>query len=608
MRLSRPIQLAVALALVTALPQVWADSAYYGFASDPELLGTNAVESTFVPLNYEVSRLTQPDAKVRYFYRDRAEPDLLLGENPWWGYSQYGRTVIRTRDDFKGGSTEFEFYNGTLRRMSFGPAQIVVKPVKHPSSETAIPALWKKREPGMVDKVRAMDLWKGGGRFRIPLGGFVNPNKTAAVFMELAVAFLALLLFLACRRRFVWAALTAPLLGLMAWLLFLTQSRGCFLGLVAGCAVLLVGYLRGFLTVRRLVCLALLIAAVVGVALVFAGPRYTSELLKQDARTDRLTLWAAVPRMMADAPGGWGWGNAGRAYVDWYQAPDMTVAVAEFQNSHFTWLVEMGNAERVGYVFAWLFLMSVLAVVAVRDRRPLPLALFAALGLASCFTHELEEPLLWVLPAGSLLLLLVKRPVLGRRMLMGVAVASLACAVVGIVSVNIWGAAPRGVTIHGACDHVLLGGQCPKIWVVDDDVVLDGGFQMYVGKELRRFCQTQTNEVSIGFTRRLAALPENVETLVLAGTRGLEYLEAFDKGAKGLCRPRRLIFLSPPFTWKRIGENLRGQAEVKVILGRLAGRLSSDYDLPPPWVKQVPGAELYIPNWLSWVMERGGEW
>ena len=32
MRLSRPIQLAVALALVTALPQVWADSAYYGFA------------------------------------------------------------------------------------------------------------------------------------------------------------------------------------------------------------------------------------------------------------------------------------------------------------------------------------------------------------------------------------------------------------------------------------------------------------------------------------------------------------------------------------------------------------------------------------------------
>jgi hypothetical protein len=184
---------------------------------------------------------------------------------------------------------------------------------------------------------------------------------------------------------------------------------------------------------------------------------------------------------------------------------------------------------------------------------------------------------------------------------------SLACAFGSIVAVHVLFAHPRGVEIHGACDHVLLGGQDPKIWIVDDDVVLDGGFQIYTGKELRRFCQAQTNEVAIGFTRHLSALPEKVETLVLAGMRGLEYLDAFDKGAKGLCRPRRLVFLSPPFTWKRIGEDLRDQIEVKVILGRLAGRLSADYDLPPSWVKQVPGAELYIPNWLSLVMERGGE-
>jgi len=606
-RLSRSIQLSFALALVAVLRQVQASSVYYGFVADPSLLGTNAVESTFVPLNYEVTRLTQPDAQVRYFYRDREDPDVLLGEDPWLGYSRYGRTVIRTRDDFKGGNTEFEFYNGTLRRMNFGPEQIVVKPVKHQSSETAIPALWKKRQPGMVDEVRGLDIWKDGGRLRIPFRGFANPNKTAAVFMELAVAFLALSLFLASRRRFVLAAITVPLLGLMAWLLFLTQSRGCLLGLVAGCSVLMVGYLRGFLTIRRLTCLALLVAALVGVVLVFASPRYSSEFFKQDARTDRLTLWAAVPRMMADAPDGWGWGNAGRAYVDWYQSSDIMVAVAELQNSHFTWLVEMGDAGRVGYVFAWLFLMSVLAVIAVRDRRPVPAALFAALGLAACFTHELEEPLLWMLPVGSLLPLLVKRPAMGRRMLAIVAGVSLACAVGGIVAVHVLFAPPRGVAIHGARDHVILGGQDPKIWIVDDDVVLDGGFQIYTGKELRHFCQAQTNEVSIGFTRQLSALPEKVETLVLAGMQCLEYLDAFDKGAKGLCRPRRLVFLSPPFTWRRIGEDLRNQIEVKVILGRLAGRLSADYDLPPPWVKQIPGAELYIPNWLSLVTESGGQ-
>jgi len=602
-RLYRLFTASLALVLVAGLLQVRAASVYYGFAADPALLGTNAVESTIVPLNYEVLRLTQPDAQVRYFYRDRADPDLLLGEEPWCGYSQYGRTVIRTHDDFKGGNTEFEFYNGTLRRMSFGPEQIVVKPVKHPPSETAIPALWMKRQPGMVDEVRELDIWEDAGRLRIPLGGFVNPNKTAAVFMELAVVFLALLLFLACRRRFVWAALTLPLLGLMVWLLFQTQSRGCFLGLVAGCAVLMVGYLRGFLTVRRLVCLALFIALVVGVGLVFGGPRYTSEFLKQDARTDRLTLWAAVPRMMSDAPGGWGCGNAGRAYVDWYQAMDMTLAIAEFQNSHFTWLVEMGNSGRVGYVFAWLFLISVLTMVAVRDRRPLPLALFAALGLAACFTHELEEPLLWILPAGSLLPLLMKRPAIGWRMVAIIAGVSLSCAIGGIVAVHILSAPPRGVAIHGACDHVFLGGKEPKIWIVDDDVVLDGGFQIYTGKELRRFCEAQTNAVSIGFTRQLAALPDKVDTLVLAGTQGLEYLKAFDNGVKGLCHPQRLVFLSPPFTWKRIGEDLRSQTEVRVILGRLAGRLSADYDLPPPWVKQVPGAELYVPNWLSLVTE-----
>ena len=591
------------LALAMALSQAGAAPVYYGFSGDPALLGTNAVESTFVPLNYEVARLTQPDGTVRYFYRDRADPDLLLGEDPWQGYSQYGRTVIRTRDDFTGGSTEFEFYNGTLRRMSFGPEQIVVKPVKHPSLDTAIPELWKKRESGMVDEVKKLDIWKDSGRFRLPVGGFVNPNKTAAVFMELAVVFLSLLLFLASRRRFVWAVLSAVPAAFMVYLLLLTQSRGCLLGLVAGGAALLVGYLRGLMTIRRFGLLAFAAAVIAGVVLVCAGPRYTREFLSQDARTDRRAMWIEVPRMMADAPGGWGWGNAGRAYVDWYQDLDKPIAVAELQNSHLTWLVEMGNTCRVLYVFMWLFLVSLLAVVALRDRRPLPLALLVALGGAACFTHELEEPLLWVLPGCSILALLVKRPVLERRTVRVVACASLAGALGIVGGMCIWGGIGRGLPIRGSHDHVCLNVAEPGIWVVDDDVVLDGGFQLYAGKELRRFCQAQTNAVSIGFTRQLAALPETVDTLVLAGVSGAEYLEAYGHGAADLCRPRRLIFLSPPFSWKRLDADLREKIDVRVILGRLAGRLSADYDLPPSWVRQVPGAELYIPNWLPLVTE-----
>ncbi|MCQ2389788.1 MAG: O-antigen ligase family protein [Kiritimatiellae bacterium] len=595
--------------IAIVLLQSWVSFAYYGFRTDPTKWGTNVVESTFVPINYEVCRLTQPDQTVRYLYRDRENPSRLLAQDPWEGYSEYGRTTVRTRDDFTGGQTEFEFYNGTLRKMTFDREQMVVKRIKPVQSDEAIPKLWEQKQRGMLDDVTSVDIWKESGRFRIPFGEFINPNKTAAIFMMLSVMFLSVALVLFHGRRLILGMVAViPFLASLVFL-FLTQSRGCLLGFVLGIVSLIVPHFREFkdlFSFRRILVALLLLVALGGIAFKFGGTRFTSGFLAQDPRTDRRTMWAAVPRMMADAPTGWGYGNGGRAYVDWYQSFDTPLAVSELQNSHLTWLVEMGCMERVGYVFAWLFFMFLFAVWAFRDKKSLPFAVFVAFGVSACFTHELEEPLLWVLPIFSLVSGFKDFRPFGRRVILVAVCMAVVISLGAVVVVGIWGRNCRQlVSIKGFPDHVLLNGEDPKVWIVGDDAVLDGGYQIYQGKEMRQFFQSHTNAPAIAFVRKLSALPDKTRTLVLAGWRGAEYLETFNRQDHGLCIPEKLIFLSPPFSWKKIDESLQKKMEVRVILGRLAGRLSSDYDLPPSWVEQVPGAELYIPNWLDLVTKEG---
>ncbi|MGH8019271.1 MAG: hypothetical protein ACREIA_13460 [Opitutaceae bacterium] len=62
-------------------------------------------------------------------------------------------------------------------------------------------------------------------------------------------------------------------------------------------------------------------------------PSYTRE---DESAMNRLELWEGGAVMMASAPlWGWGGGELGRAYMNWFQSADRTEGYAAMVNSFF---------------------------------------------------------------------------------------------------------------------------------------------------------------------------------------------------------------------------------------------------------------------------------
>lgn len=74
---------------------------------------------------------------------------------------------------------------------------------------------------------------------------------------------------------------------------------------------------------------------------------------------NRLALWQTVPQMIADAPHGWGLGNAGHAYMEWYQPLSSMERYRTLVNSHFTWLVELSTPFRILYMTGWILILAI---------------------------------------------------------------------------------------------------------------------------------------------------------------------------------------------------------------------------------------------------------
>jgi hypothetical protein len=83
-----------------------------------------------------------------------------------------------------------------------------------------------------------------------------------------------------------------------------------------------------------------------------ANERFTQGIQDRSI-ANRLEIWRQVPKMIADAPMGWGVGNAVRAYQNWYQPLDHGVTYLNLVSTHFTWLVEFSWWQRILYCFGW---------------------------------------------------------------------------------------------------------------------------------------------------------------------------------------------------------------------------------------------------------------
>ncbi|MCC5834611.1 MAG: O-antigen ligase family protein [Opitutales bacterium] len=229
-------------------------------------------------------------------------------------------------------------------------------------------------------------------------------------------------------QRFLKVALC--LLEAGVWLaLCMTFSRG---GLLAA-----LGGLGFFVTLRILnnradwkgwLGWALLRVLGVGLLLGFTGfwDRVTPEYARSDgAVVNRLDLWQGGLQMMAAAPlSGWGAGESGRAYMNWFQAIDRDEGYATMVNSYLHVGVERGSPALALVLSCLLFFMMLSFQPGMKPGWKATLAgcagtSLAAWALANVFTTLWIDWKLWLIPGAALALIVLLTPRLGWRLCCG---------------------------------------------------------------------------------------------------------------------------------------------------------------------------------------------
>ena len=314
--------------------------------------------------------------------------------------------------------------------------------------------------------------------------------------------------------------------------------------------------------------------------------------------------------MMVDAPGGWGIGNAGMAFMQWYQPLERTEFYRTLVNSHLTWLVEFGWAGRFLYVLGW-FAVLVLCWPGHRaEQKPtwlaLPLGLWITFAVAAWFSSVAESPWLWILPAASLACMLTWRAKarcwppawLGATAILGPCAVLGTMLVVGLLTREF----PR---VHLAGSRIVLGNRSdPDVWVVVNTGTLG---KMY-GRTLRQYLRLgggsePTQGLSVGMVASIDALPlldKRIETLVVAGTLSTPELTRL-KTIVPSCA--RLVLLNPVFYPLDLEVGPQSTPKIEVFSGEYSGASSSAWtDALQHPSHNVEGAGDFLPHWPELIL------
>ena len=551
----------------------------------------DSAQACFYPVNARMFHLAVDGKDPVKFVRDEEEPRALLGLDGWQGQVEDARAMLM-RTDKSGRPVEgYMFQNGgVVRRLDQG-REVEVEKAAPLHFAASLGELWPAELT--AEDERDKNLWKNDGRVKF---GFVNPNFAAAFFGSLAFLFLPLAL--GTRR---WSLRGLGWLGVLASFacVLATGSRGGLLATGSGSAVYLAFVCRRMLTWKRLALVALVVAALLGGAVAcHVGDRFTRKMFAMDmANSERMDIWCAAPRMMVDAPAGWGWGESGAAYSNWYRSKDSVRYVRTMISSHLTILAETGWPFRFAYVFAWIWFMCSAFADARRGRPPFALAVGVYLGIVAMFNTVLASALSWPVPV-----LAVAYHVWGllrerRRPSWILPCVSAGCAVVVLGSCACMGrTAPEGEPeVHGKPGVTFVNGREPEAWIVEDGFVLDGGYLGMMGRDVRDACAGDVLP-ALAFTRNGAKVPAGAAKAVYVGKTGVEFLEAW-KAGRVEAPAREVVFLSPPFASASIPVNLRTASHVRVVRGVFAQNVQKDVASDGMELKMVPGALLYVPEW-----------
>ena len=562
-------------------------------------------EPSLYPVNAVLFKLVTPDGREMPFVRSLMDANYLEG-NDGWCAKVMRRDAVATTGTIgdRSSGVRYEFESGLLMSVytnGVKSAFVHGEPSESLSSLYPNAAFVAKR---VTEAKKKSDIWEGSGRLRL---FWENPNKAGAALAGIFLLFISA----AARRRHTRVFLRAAygvLAALSAVALILTESRGAFLGAVAGMLALVVFRLRtvGFrLAAWKIACALAVLTIGIALAVSFhVGDRFTRGIVETGGgNAVRVDIFNKAPRMMADAPRGWGAGNSGAAYCMWYRAPEVSTMPRTLINSHLTLLVEYGNLLRFAYLAGWALLLLLLADVAWRGGGAFPVACLVSLAVSALFNHVMEDWACLALPVAATVAGLVSiRPVQWRRIAV---IAFVSCAVAAgslfaAIKVGERQAEPPRIYFDGKVTIVNGDGKTkPEIWIVGDEFVL-GGWD-FIGGEFEIFFRDNHSAPAMAYVEKIDDLPPSAEKLVLAGLSGAEYVERWKSGRRdGLCRANATLFLSPSMVLTDVPEDLAEATRLRGVVGSLAARRVQGYaEAKPPWVRIAPGCLLYIPGWLT---------
>ncbi len=421
--------------------------------------------------------------------------------------------------------------------------------------------------------------------------GLGNPNKTGALIAILMVA----VWFLTLGRRWgFWLAL-ALFTGLGVCLVH-TMSRGALIALFAGMIPLIMAAPRPWGRGRIVGVLAAL-CIVAGVSFYLnAGERFGQGITQEDRSiTNRFKIWNVAPRMMVDAPGGWGIGNSGSAYMEWYQPLSSTEGYRTLVNSHLTWMVELGWPLRVVYLLGWGALLLLCWPGASCRWLAVPLGIWITFFVAAAFSSVAESPWLWIVPLASLLPVLWYRircriwPA-GKLWLIPTGLSLLLCAI-------FYGVGSRHDSMIQKRDGILFYGKGdPRVWIFPDVKILGNQW----GRSLRGELKLGPKEhASIALIENLSKIPSfQGKSVIVTGDPAPPAVLA-----KVMQEASSLTLINPSFDPGEAGFNPKNK-KVMLIMGEFSESPSAMAWKEIIPAKILPGVGDYLPDWKAVLGEK----
>jgi len=164
----------------------------------------------------------------------------------------------------------------------------------------------------------------------------------------------------------------------------------------------------GWKPVLRKIIIRVALIAVLCAAVGFVSRISPSYVAQDKSVLNRMDLWKGALAMMHDSPfHGWGTGQGGRAFANWYQPLDKTVRPMSFVNSYLDIGVEQG-----AHILCLVLIIGLLFIIFgfLLRKHSWPVASAACLVawmVGNVWSNMWNQWGLWILPALSMLALLV---------------------------------------------------------------------------------------------------------------------------------------------------------------------------------------------------------